>query len=124
MHKQNFKGRHTILSLSKCIGGPARLLDKVAVEYAKKLQEDEQVESFRCHVPLKSPMYILNDASYRECRMCSDFIIYFKDGHTGVRECAYTHTLKNNRVKSAMVLSKRYWEKLGIQDWAIITEEE
>ncbi|MBR5308317.1 MAG: hypothetical protein IKU43_06065 [Clostridia bacterium] len=90
-----------------------RTYDKVQTVYADVLDRDENVVSVRCNVPLEG-----------EDDFTSDFVCLKKDGTLMVRECIYRKKLGLPRTSKLLDISRSYWMKRGVDDWAIVVEME
>ena len=119
MPKTIYTGRCKKIKLAKCIG-LATVLDSIAEQYAYRLECDQNVESYRCCVPLADVRVVFRN--YDGVPLSSDFVIYYKDGHTAIRECHYQKSLENHRVVGWLNLSMKYWQTKGVWDWTVITD--
>ena len=123
MRKQKYTGRQTIRKMSKC-RGPTILCDDISIAFAERIEDDVDIMGFRCQVPLKDPEYILRGQWRTETAYASDFVLYFTDGHVGVRECVSRWDFSKTRFQNLLQMSKAYWRACGITDWAVVTDKE
>ena len=112
MRQKNFKGgRCTKRKLKKC-EEVAKTYDKIQMAYADVLDRDPNVKSIRCNVPLDDEDYM------------TDFLCTKQDGDLMVRECVFRSKLSLPRTCKLLDISREYWLKRGVADWAIVIDEE
>jgi len=112
MRQKNFKGgRCTKRKLKKC-EEIAKTYDKIQTAYADVLDRDPNVKSIRCNVPLDDEDYM------------TDFLCTKQDGDLMVRECVFRSKLSLPRTCKLLDISREYWLKRGVTDWAIVVEKE
>lgn len=113
MRAKDFKGRCIKRKLTKC-EDTVRTYDQLQTVYADMLQNDNEIVSFKCNV-------LLSDIP--EGEFTTDFLCEKTDGDFCVRECVYRKKLLLPRTARLLDISKEYWERRGITDWAIVTEK-
>lgn len=112
MRQKNFKGgRCTKRKLKKC-EKIAKTYDKIQTAYADVLDRDQNVKSIRCNVPLDDENYM------------TDFLCTKQDGDLMVRECVFRSKLSLPRTCKLLDISREYWLKRGVTDWAIVIDKE
>ena len=112
MIQKNFKGgRCTKRKLKKC-EEIVKTYDKIQTAYADVLDRDPNVKSIRCNVPLDDEDYM------------TDFLCTKQDGDLMVRECVFRSKLSLPRTCKLLDISREYWLKRGVTDWAIVVEKE
>lgn len=112
MRQKNFKGsRCTKRKLKKC-EEIAKTYDKIQTAYADVLDRDPNVKSIRCNVPLDDEDYM------------TDFLCTKQDGDLMVRECVFRSKLSLPRTCRLLDISREYWSRRGVADWAIVVEKE
>lgn len=112
MRQKNFKGgRCTKRKLKKC-EEIVKTYDKIQTAYADVLDKDPNVKSIRCNVPLDDEDYM------------TDFLCTKQDGDLMVRECVFRSKLSLPRTCKLLDISREYWLKRGVTDWAIVVEKE
>jgi hypothetical protein len=79
------------------------------------LEEDDNVVSFRCNVPIE-------DNSIGD--FTTDYLITFEDESIAVRECVLRKNLLRPRTIKLLDFSQRYWLKKGVSDWKVIIDAE
>lgn len=96
-----------------------------ARDYAKQLEELDEVKSYEACVPLDMgrfvhvlPVDIRPD--YLQEEWTSDFLLENKDGHKCVREVVLTSSLKKRALVERLELSRRYWATMNIKDWKAV----
>ena len=99
-------------TLSKC-EGVCKTYSPLQAAYAKKLQNDDTVESFLCNQPIEI-----------EGDYTTDFVIRRLDGSVTIRECIEIDDLMKLKNAKLMDQSRCYWLKRGITDWGIVTSAE
>lgn len=114
MKPQKIKERCTKKKYSKC-DDVVRTYDKIQTAYAEILEQDKDILSFQCNVPLDG----LEDGAYT-----SDFVCRSINGEIIVRECVFRKKLSFPRTCKLLDISKDYWLRRGVNDWAIIIERE
>ena len=114
MQKKNPKTRCERKSLSKC-EGVCRLYNKIQIAYADRLQEEDEIISFRCNVPIDG----IEEGEYT-----SDFVCTKADGTLRVRECVPRNQLTRPYTCKLLEASRQYWfVKRGIKDWGIVIDK-
>lgn len=113
MRPVSFKGRCVRKELKKC-NEVVRTYDKVQSAYADVLEEEEQIVSFRCNVPLED---------FEESNMSTDFVCVKTNGEIVVRECVFRRQLLLPRTCKLLDASRIYWLRRGVTDWALVVEE-
>ncbi len=111
MRTKNIKDRCTKRKLKKC-EEIAKTYDKIQTAYAVILDRDPDVKSIRCNV-------LLDDEDYM-----TDFLCTKQDGDLMVRECVFRSKLSLPRTCKLLDISREYWLKRGVTDWAIVVEKE
>lgn len=114
MRPQKIKDRCTKKKLSKC-EDITRTFDKIQTAFAEVLEKDEEIESFRCNVPLDG----LEDGEYT-----TDFVCTKVNGEILVRECVFRKKLALPRTCKLLDISRDFWLRRGVTDWAIVVERE
>ena len=115
MRPKNYKGSKCIKRrLSKC-DEVVKTYDPIQTSYADTIEQDEQISSFKCNVPIETD----EDKDYT-----TDFLCTKSDGEYFVRECVYKRKLAFPRTCKLLDKSREYWAKRGITDWGIIVEKE
>ena len=96
-----------------------------ARDYAKSLEEQENVKSYEAGVLLDmgryvhiSPVDIRRD--YFKERWTSDFLLEYADGRKGIRELVFSSNLKKRAVIERLEFSRRYWKVLNVEDWKAV----
>jgi len=92
-----------------------RTYDKIQTAYAEILDKDENIKSIQCNVPLEN---------LEEGEFTTDFLCTKIGGDLMVRECVFRKKLSLPRTCKLLDLSREYWTKRGINDWAIVIEQE
>ena len=111
MRTKNIKDRCTKRKVKKC-EEIAKTYDKIQTAYADVLDRDPEVNSIRCNVSLDGEEYM------------TDFLCTKKDGDLMVRECVFRSKLSLPRTCKLLDISREYWQKRGVTDWAIVVEKE
>ena len=111
MKKRNYKGRCKKRNLSKC-QDVCRTYNAVQSKYADILNDNDDVISFSCNVPLDNTEYT------------TDFVYQKTDNDFAVRECVSRNLLTKPLTVKLLDISRNYWLKHGITDWGIVTNEE
>lgn len=98
-------------------------------EYAKKLEADEQVESFEENYPLDQQHFqninpVGIRSSYFTQEWKTDFLIHKRDSSLSVRELVRADELTKATTLEQLELSRRYWEVAGVSDWRIVLVQE
>ena len=114
MRPKDYKGRCVRQSLSKC-SEIVRTYDKVQTAFARMLEDDTEVSSFQCNVPLED---------FSEGNYTTDFLCIRTNGDYFVRACVYRRKLILPRTAKLLDGSRTYWLNHGIEDWGIIVETE
>jgi len=113
MRSKNYKGRCTKKSLSKC-KDIVKTYDKVQEVTAAMINADKHIITFQCNVPLDGI-----DDEYT-----TDFLCKKDDGEYCVRECTFRSRLLLPQTVKRLDVSRNYWLRRGITDWAIVVEKE
>ena len=111
MRTKSIKDRCTKRKLKKC-EEVAKTYDKIQTAYADVLDRDPDVKSIRCNVPLDGEDYM------------TDFLCTKQDGDLMVRECVFRSKLSLPRTCKLLDISREFWLKRGVTDWAIVVEKE
>ena len=90
------------------------LYDPLMVAYAKKLENDPNIVSFECNVPLDG---------IEDDKFATDFLCKTADGEFIVRECCFRDKLLLPRMIHLLSASRDYWMERGVTDWGIVVEE-
>lgn len=114
MRSKDYKGRCTKKKFNKCIE-VAKLYDKIQIAYADVLENDPDISSFVCNVPLDD---------LEEGAFTSDFVCVKTDGDYLVRECVWRKKLTLPRTAKLLETSRKYWLRHGVSDWGIVIEKE
>ena len=114
MKPKNIKDRCTKKQFLKC-SELARLFDKIQIAYASVLENDPEIESFMCNVPLDN----LDEGEFT-----TDFVCLKTNGEYRIRECVWRKKLALPRTAKLLDASRRYWMKHGVTDWGIVVEKE
>ena len=112
MRQKNFKGGRCTKRKLKKSEEVAKTYDKIQTAYADILDRDPKVNSIRCNVPLDGEDYM------------TDFVCTKQDGDLMVRECVFRSKLSLPRTCKLLDISREYWRKRGVTDWAIVVEKE
>lgn len=98
-------------------------------EYADSLETRPSVVKYEAHLPLEheklmhlSPIDIRKE--YFAGDWMTDFLLYFSDNTTGVREIIKKDDLTKRAVIEQLELSRRYWSQLDISDWKLVVTHE
>ena len=102
---------------------------KEAREYARILEEDEQVKSFEVGYLLDqnrytyvNPLDIRKD--YFATQWTTDFVLHYADGRIGIRELIGKGGLTKRANVEKLEFSRRYWSSTEAADWkAVIMEK-
>ena len=96
-----------------------------ARDYAKQLEEMDNVKSYETCVPLDmgrfihvQPVDIRPD--YLQKEWTTDFLLEDRDGHKSVREVVLASSLKKRAMVERLELSRRYWATMNIKDWKVV----
>ena len=111
MRPTKIKDRCTKRKLKKC-EVVAKTYDKIQTEYAEVLEKDNNIVIIKCNVPIEGEDYT------------TDFVCTNKDGDLVVRECVFRSKLSLPRTCKLLDISRKYWLKRGVSDWAIVVEKE
>lgn len=111
MRTKNIKDRCTKKKLKKS-EEVVKTYDKIQTAYADVLDRDPEVKSIRCNVHLDGEDYM------------TDFLCTKQDGDLMVRECVFRSKLSLPRTCKLLDISREYWQKRGVTDWAIVVEKE
>ena len=109
MRPLKIKDRCIKISYCKC-EEVVKTYDKVQAAYAKVLEDDEGIKSFACNVPLDGTEFT------------TDYVGIKTDGDYVVRECTYRNKLLLPRTAKLLDMSRVYWARRGVVDWAIVVE--
>ncbi|MBQ5952780.1 MAG: hypothetical protein IJL47_01850 [Lachnospiraceae bacterium] len=110
MKPKMIKDRCTKKKFTKC-SEVAKLYDKIQIAYADALEEDPDISSFKCNVPLED---------LEEGDFTTDFVCMKADGDYRVRECVWRKKLTLPRTAKLLDASKKYWLRHGVSDWGKI----
>ncbi len=113
MRRKVQKTKCTKLNLTKS-DDVVRLYDPIMVAYAKKLEEDPNVVSVMCNVPLEG---VADD------KFATDFVYRTANGETVVRECVYRKQLLRPKIMEALDISWYYWKERGVTDWGLVVDK-
>ena len=114
MRQRKMKSRCEKRHLSKC-EEVCRTYDKVQYSYATRLEEDPNIESFKCNVYLEG----LEIGDFT-----SDFVAVKANGDLMVRECVWRKNLPRPRTLKLLDASRDFWVRRGVQDWGIVIDAE
>ena len=115
MRSKNYKGSRCVkLKLNKC-EDVIRTYDAIQSAYARALEEDGCVRKISCNVVLED---IENNA------YTTDFYCEKSDGDFMVRECVFRKNLSLPRTCKLLDISREYWLRRSVTDWAIVVEKE
>ena len=107
MKKTNYKGRCEKKMYSKC-KGVCKTYSKLQSAFADMLEEDEEVISFECNVPIED---------YADSLYTTDFVTLKRDGTRMVRECVWRTNLLKVSYGRLLDISRNYWMDHGVTDW-------
>ena len=102
---------------------------KEAREYARILEEDEQVKSFEVGYLLDQDRYTyVNPLDIRKdyfaTQWTTDFVLHYADGRIGIRELIGKGGLTKRANVEKLEFSRRYWSSTEAADWkAVIMEK-
>ncbi len=93
--------------------------------YSKYLEEREEVETYEACKRLDEGRLLTIPrvdirGEYRKQEWCSDFVLKYQDGITGVREIIRPSDLEKRAEVEKLELSRRYWAVLGVVDWKVV----
>ena len=96
-----------------------------ARDYAKYLEDREEVVSYDVCVPLDAGALDRIDkidirGDYFKQQWESDFQLIYADGTYGVREVVKPGDLDKLAEVEKLELSRRYWKLLGVNDWKVV----
>lgn len=115
MKKKSYRGTSCEKrTMSKCADGVVRTYNVIESRYADKLEENPDVEEFRCQVLLEG----LEMGEY-----CSDFVASKMDGDLMIRECVFRKHLTKPMTARLLDASRIYWRRRGVTDWGIVVEK-
>ena len=115
MKKKNYRGIQCVKQhLSKC-NGVCRTYDKIQTAYVILLEQDNEIVSFECNVPLEG---------VAEDQYASDIVAGKADGTTMVRECVSRRHLGRPTTAKLLDISRNYWTGKGVTDWGIAVDKE
>ena len=112
MRQKNFKGARCVKRRLSKSDEIVKTFDKVQTVYADVLDRDTNVKNIRCNVPLEGEDYT------------TDFVCTKQDGDLMVRECLFRSKLGLPRTCKLLDISRLYWLKRDVTDWAIVIEKE
>lgn len=100
------------------------LHSKWARNYAKWLEEQPWVQSYEAGYPLNADiMGRISRAgirtNYMQAGWATDFVIWYADGHKGVRELIQQQQLKKKAYVERLELSRRYWAATDTE-WMVV----
>lgn len=113
--KKNYKGRCEKRKLNK-VDGLCITYDRLQTACADYLSIQEEIVEIRCNVYLEG---LGGDSEYT-----SDFVCRKKNGTLMVRECVFRKHLTKPMTARLLEESRSYWERHGVIDWGIVTDEE
>jgi len=111
MRRTGYKGRCEKRQTLKC-EGVCRTYDPIQKAYVETLEQDEQVKSYRCNVPLDDGC-----ADYM-----TDFVCTKQDGSLMVRECVQRKYLTKPMTVRLLDTSQEYWMRHGVTDWGLVID--
>lgn len=114
MRPLKIKDRCTKMKIKKC-EEVIRTYDKIQTTYAKILDENPNIKSIQCNIPIENS---------EEGEFTTDFLCTKSDGDLMVRECVFRKKLSLPRTCKLLDASKEYWKRRGVEDWGIVVEEE
>lgn len=115
MRPKNYKGSGcTKRKLKKC-EEIAKTYDKIQTAYALVLDNDKNIETIKCNVQLDK---------LEEGEFTTDFLCKKTNGDYLVRECVFKKKLSLPRTCKLLDISRDYWLRRGVTDWAIVVEKE
>ncbi len=115
MRPKNYKGGScTKRKLNKC-EDIAKTYDKIQTAFSLILDREKSIENIMCNVPMED---------IEEGGFTTDFVCRKTDGDYLVRECVFKSKLLLPRTCKLLDISREYWLKRGITDWAIVVEQE
>jgi len=114
VEKKDFKGKCIKRSLSKS-ETVVKTFDAIQTAYADLLEADKDIKRIESNVLITG---VEND-SYT-----TDFLCQKVNGDYCVRECVYRKKLLLPRTCKHLDVSRNYWMRKGIKDWAIVVEKE
>ena len=115
MRSKNFKGSKCVkMKLSKS-DEVVKTFDNIQTAYAQILDKNENIQMIQCNV-------VLEEVENGE--FTTDFLCTKIGGDLMVRECVFRKKLSLPRTCKLLDLSREYWTKRGINDWAIVIEQE
>lgn len=112
MKKKDYKRRCEKISLSKC-KEVCRTFNPIQLAYARLLQEDDGIVSFRCNVLMDG----LTEGEYT-----TDFVCSKADGDLMVRECVFRKNLLRPTTAKLLDASRDYWLRHGVTDWGLVVD--
>ena len=115
MRPTNFKGGRCVKKKLKKCEEITRTFDKIQTSYAEILDKDDNIESFQCNVRLEG----LENGDYTSDSVCTK-----TNGDIIVRECVFRKKLALPRTCKLLDLSREFWLRRGVIDWAIVVEQE
>ena len=115
MRPKNYKGSRCTKRKVKKSEEVVRTYDKIQTAFVEILEKDESIESIMCNVVLEGE----EKGEYTTDSLCKK-----TDGDFLVRECVFRKKLALPRTCKLLDLSRNYWAKRGITDWAIVVEKE
>ncbi len=115
MRPKNYKGSGCIKKkISKC-KDVIRIYDKIQNAYTDILEKDSDIASIQCNV-------VLEDTEGKE--YTTDFLCVKTNGDYMVRECVFCRKLTLPRTCKLLDISRKYWARRGITDWAVVVDKE
>lgn len=98
-----------------------------AVDYAKRLDADDNVLSYETDVPLSDWQKKTNPVGIRKAYLQmgwkSDFLLKLADGTTVIRELVKKADLVKKAVVEQLEISRRYWTSANV-GWAVVVVDE
>lgn len=93
------------------------------VDYIKKLDDDEKVETYDVSVELEEWADTISlvgvRKAYHEADWTTDCLIQYKDGTQAVREFVKREWLKKRAEVEKLEISRRYWAARQVYDWGV-----
>ena len=101
---------------------------KEAREYARILEEDEQVKRFEVGYPLDQSRYTyVNPLDIRKdyfaTQWTTDFVLHYANGKIGIRELIGKGGLTERANVEKLEFSRRYWSSTEAADWKVVIME-
>ena len=99
---------------------------EAARAYSKYLEENEEVVFYEaCRIldagRVKSVPRTEIRGDYLNQTWMTDFYIKYQDGTVGIRELVRGSDLNKRAEVEKLELSRRYWSRMGISDWKVVS---